>query len=35
MVYVIPLGGFVGVATLQETTRVVFGVTRKHKKGKS
>ena len=32
MVYVIPLGGFVGLATIYGATRVVVGVTRKDKK---
>ena len=36
MVYVITLGGFVGLATIKEATRVVVGVTReKAKRGKS
>ena len=35
MVYVIPLGDFVGLSTKQAATRVVVGVKRKEKKGKN
>ena len=34
MIYVIPLGGFLGISTIYEATRLVVEKMRKEKKGK-